>query len=66
MSNERSGQPVLQLTISLAEVENLKAENAALKDQVAKLKTENASLKKQIQSIHGSTPLPKVISRRPR
>jgi predicted RNase H-like nuclease (RuvC/YqgF family) len=61
MSNSNSKEPVLQLTISVAEVTQLKEENAALKNQVSELKEEIKSLKSQLESERNSKPNPSVI-----
>lgn len=55
-----SSKPHAQVTITLAEIEQLKSENAALKAQVAQLQKENEALKRQLESLHSSRPGPKV------
>ena len=55
---KRVTQRTLKLTISLAEVEQLRSENAALKQQVAELHSENEALKKRIE--RAKRPRPQV------
>jgi uncharacterized coiled-coil DUF342 family protein len=66
MTNKSSTEPRLQLTISLADVEQLRSENESLKTEAAELHTKVASLQKQLQNIHSSRFLPKVITKRDR
>lgn len=47
----KTKQPILQLTISLSEVEALRSKVTQLEAENAELKTENKSLKKQIHDI---------------
>ena len=51
MPTTSSGEPQLQLTISLAEVVHLQHENAAFKQKIAELEAENDALKKQLHDL---------------
>lgn len=61
MSSKNSTEPSLQLTISIAEVEQFKAKIAALEKKVSELTAENESLKRQLESERNSKPNPGVI-----
>ena len=51
MPTSKPKEPSLQLTISLAEVTQLKEENASFKQKIAELETENDALKKQLHDL---------------
>jgi cell division protein FtsB len=51
MPTAKIKEPVLQLTISLAEVVQLQTENAALKKQVGELQAQNKLLEKQLHDL---------------